>query len=267
MRVSLLQLEVDRSRSFDERRERALAQVAAQRGADLVVLPELWPSGGFAAEAWAAEAEPLDGPTVAALAEAARGLGCHLHGGSFVERGADGRLFNTSVLFGPDGGLVGVYRKVHTFGFDSGEAAVMGHGDEAVVRALPFGGLGLATCYDLRFPEQFRLLLDGGMEVLALPAAWPLRRIDHWSLLARARAVENQVFVLACNTAGEHAGVRLGGHSAVIDPWGAVLAEAGEEEGVVTADIEPGEVARVRRVFPVLRDRRLGCPAPETAAG
>lgn len=125
--------------------------------------------------------------------------------------------------------------------------------------------MGLATCYDLRFPEQFRLLVDAGATVLVVPAGWPARRREHWTLLARARAIESQAYVLACGTAGTHAGVELAGHSLVVDPWGAVLAEAGPGEEVLTAELDPGLVARTRADFPVLRDRVLGLPVPDSA--
>lgn len=128
--------------------------------------------------------------------------------------------------------------------------------------SAPFGTLGLATCYDLRFPEQFRLLVDAGAELLTIPAGWPSRRLEHWRLLARARAVESQAYVLACCTAGTHAGVGQAGHSMVIDPWGTVVAEAGPDEEVLQADLDPGQVTTIRAGFPVLRDRVLGLPDP-----
>lgn len=185
-----------------------------------------------------------------------------LHAGSVVERDGSGGLYNTSLVFDPEGGLRAAYRKIHRFGFDEGEAVVMGGGREIVTAAAPFGILGLATCYDLRFPEQFRLLVDAGAQILAIPAGWPSRRLEHWRLLARARAVESQAFVLACCTAGTHAGVEQAGHSMVVDPWGTVLAEAGPDEEVLHVDLDPGQVATVRAEFPVLRDRILGLPDP-----
>jgi predicted amidohydrolase len=258
VRICLIQLDVDLSEPLSERVVRVAGLVRAQRGADLVVLPELWPQGGFAYDRWAAEAEPLDGPTAAAMAAAARDLAGHLHAGSLLERGTDGALYNCSMLFGPDGDLLRTYRKIHLFGFAEGEAELLTAGEEIVTCPTPLGTLGLATCYDLRFPEQFRLLLDAGTEILLVPAAWPDRRVEHWRLLARARAVESQVYVLACNTAGEQNGVRLGGHSLAVDPWGTVLAEAAAGEEILVADIDPELVAKTREQFPVLRDRRLG---------
>jgi predicted amidohydrolase len=258
VRISLLQLEVDLVEPSEQRVARVAEAVRAQRGADLVVLPELWPQGAFAYDRWEPGAEPVDGPTMTAMAAAARDLGAYLHAGSLVERDDDGALYNCSVLLGPDGTRLRRYRKIHRFGFSEGEAKLLSAGSEIVTYPSPDGVLGLATCYDLRFPEQFRLLLDAGTEILLVPAAWPLRRVEHWRLLARARAVESQAYVLACNTVGEQDGVRLGGHSMVVDPWGEVVVEAGEGEETVTAAIDPATVRSTREQFPVLRDRRLG---------
>jgi predicted amidohydrolase len=151
---------------------------------------------------------------------------------------------------------------VHLFGFDSGEAALVTAGDAPSCYRAPFGAIGFSTCYDLRFPEIYRLLLDGGAELVVVPAGWPTPRLEHWRLLLRARAIENQVFVVGCNAAGSDGAVVYGGHSAVIDPWGAVLAEAGDGEEVLTVDVDLGSVAKIREEFPILRDRRLGVPAP-----
>jgi predicted amidohydrolase len=253
MRVHVIQLSYGDGETLDARVERVAATVRAQQGADLVVLPELWPNGGFAYDSWEASAQPLDGAVVSALRAAARDLGARVHMGSLVERDETGRLFNTSVLLGSAGEVLTVYRKVHLFGFGEGEPKLMTPGDVVVVHE----GLGLATCYDLRFPEQFRKLLDAGAEVVLLPAAWPAKRVAHWRLLAQARAVENQSYVVACNTAGEHSGVPMGGGSIVVDPWGTVLAEAGTDEQVLVADLDLDLVTRTRSSFPILADRRL----------
>ena len=262
VRASLIQLSVSDTESADERRSRVSALVRTRSGDDLVVLPELWPLGGFAYEAWSTGAEPLDGPTSDAMSAAARAAGVWLHAGSIVERDPDGPIYNTSLLFDPEGELRHTYRKIHRFGFDSGEAVTMGAGQEIVTAATEHGTLGLATCYDLRFPELFRALLDAGAQILTVPAAWPARRAAHWTLLARARALEEQSFVLACNTAGTHGGVELAGRSLVVDPWGEVLAEAGTGEEVLTVEFDPAAVGKTRADFPVLRDRLLGVPAP-----
>ncbi|MGH3343943.1 MAG: carbon-nitrogen family hydrolase [Carbonactinosporaceae bacterium] len=256
MRISVIQLDVDLAEPRADRVARAAGLVREQREADLVLLPELWPQGAFAYGDWADEAETPDGPTVSAIGAAAREIGSLVHAGSIIER-AGGRLYNTSVLVGPDGSIRATYRKIHRFGFSEGEAELLSPGDEVVTHETSFGVLGFATCYDLRFPEMFRKLLDRGAEILLVPAAWPARRIAHWRLFARARAVENQMFVVAGNTTGFQREVLLGGHSVVVDPWGDAVAEAGAGEEVLTADLDTALVAKTRESFPVLPDRRL----------
>ncbi|MGC5034364.1 MULTISPECIES: carbon-nitrogen family hydrolase [unclassified Streptomyces] len=262
MRASVIQIAVDEGESVESRRRRVASMVRDQAGADLVVLPELWTTGAFAYDAFGSEAEPLEGPTYEAMAKAASDAGVWLHAGSVPERDPDGPLYNTSLVFSPSGDLAAAYRKIHRFGFDKGEAVLMGAGGELVTVRLPATTLGLATCYDLRFPELFRGLVDAGAETLVVSAGWPERRRSHWTLLARARAVENQSFVLACATAGTHAGVPQSGHSVVVDPWGEVLAEAGAGEEVLTVEFDPGKVATTREQFPALKDRMLGLRPP-----
>ncbi len=270
MRVHVIQLAYGDDEPVADRVSRVAGLVRAQQGADLVVLPELWAAGGFSYRDWAERAEPVTGPTVSALADAAREIGAVVHAGSIVERAADGAtpagqvspgrgLWNTSVLLGPDGSVLATYRKIHRFGFGEGEPLLMDAGEDVVTRTLPGGGptVGLATCYDLRFPELFRLLLDAGAELVLIPAAWPSPRVEAWRLLGRARAIENQTILIQCNTAGTHAGVEMGGFSQVVDATGLVLAEAGTGEEVLVVDLDPAAVADWRKRFPVLADRRL----------
>ncbi|MGW0118951.1 carbon-nitrogen family hydrolase [Streptomyces sp. NPDC003327] len=262
MRASLIQIAVDPDEPVDTRRARVARLVREERGAaDLVVLPELWPVGAFAADLFAAEAEPLNGPTYRAMSAAARDAEVWLHAGSFVEA-AQGALHNTSLVFSPDGELVASYRKIHRFGFDKGEAVLMAAGEDLVTFDLPHLTVGVGTCYDLRFPELFRGLVDAGAEAFVVPAGWPARRLAHWTLLARARAVENQAYVLACGTAGTHADVEQAGHSMVVDPWGEVLAEAGTGEETLRVVLDPARVATTREQFPALKDRVLGVAPP-----
>ncbi|WP_328412702.1 carbon-nitrogen family hydrolase [Streptomyces violaceus] len=262
MRASVIQIAVDEGESVESRRRRVASLVREQAGADLVVLPELWTTGAFAYEEFGREAEPLEGPTYEAMAKAASDAGVWLHAGSIPERDPDGPLYNTSLVFSPSGDLAAAYRKIHRFGFDKGEAVLMGAGAELVTVRLPKTVLGLSTCYDLRFPELFRGLVDAGAETLVVSAGWPERRRSHWTLLAQARAVENQSFVVACGTAGTHAGVPQAGHSIVVDPWGEVLARAGADEEVLTVEFDPGKVATTREQFPALKDRLLGLEPP-----
>ncbi|GAA0620128.1 carbon-nitrogen family hydrolase [Sporichthya brevicatena] len=256
MRVCLVQLEVNLAQPLAERVAQACETVRSCAGADLVVLPELWPQGAWAYREWEQTAEPLDGPTVAALAQAAKDAGVMLHGGSVVERAGDD-LFNTSVLLGPHGDLRAIYRKIHRFGFAEGEAAVMTAGDEFLTVTGGELTMGVATCYDLRFPELFRRLTEAGAQMFVIASSWPERRLEHWRLLTRARAVENLAYVVAADACGEHHGVRQAGHSVVIDPWGEVVAEAGTEPTVIDVEIDPARVEQVRADFPALRDRRL----------
>lgn len=262
MRASLIQIAVNEGESVDSRRARAAELVREQAASDLVVLPELWTVGAFAYERFETEAEPLDGPTRAAMSEAARDAGVWLHAGSVVERAGDGSLYNTALVFSPAGELAATYRKIHRFGFDQGEAVLMAAGDCLTTVELPEQTLGIATCYDLRFPEMFRGLVDAGATTMVVAAGWPARRRSHWTLLNRARAVEDQCYVLACGLAGTHAGVEQAGHSLVVDPWGEVLAEAGPGEDVLTVDLDPAKVPETRDRFPALKDRVLGLRPP-----
>ena len=202
------------------------------------------------------------------MAEVAVRTGVTLHAGSFVERlphpGPDGhRLANTAVVLGADGELVAAYRKIHRFGFGSGEPKLMEAGEDIVVSQLPAGGdrrvlAGLSTCYDLRFPELYRAQVEQGAEMFVIPAAWPLPRVGHRQLLGRARAVENQCFVVQCNTGGRHHGGDMGGGSQVVAPTGEVVAAAPDHgEHVLSVEIDLDLVATYRRDFPVLADRRL----------
>jgi predicted amidohydrolase len=233
----VIQIAVNEDESVEARRRRVAATVREQAGADLVVLPELWTTGAFAYEEFGREAEPLEGPTYEAMAKAASDAGVWLHAGSIPERDPDGPLYNTSLVFSPSGDLAAAYRKIHRFGFDKGEAVLMGAGSELVTVRLPGTTLGLSTCYDLRFPELYRGLVDAGAETLVVSAGWPERRRSHWTLLAQARAVENQSFLLA---------------------W----APAGTGEEVLTVEFDPGKVAATREQFPALKDRMLGLRPP-----
>ncbi|WP_328938137.1 carbon-nitrogen family hydrolase [Streptomyces tauricus] len=262
MRASLLQIDVDEAESVDARRQRVASLVRRQTASDLVILPELWTTGAFAYESFGTEAESLDGPTYEVMAKAASDAGVWLHAGSIPERVTGGGLYNTSLVFSPSGDLAATYRKIHRFGFDKGEAVLMGAGSELVTVRLPETTVGLATCYDLRFPELFRGLVDAGAETLVVSAGWPERRRSHWTLLAQARAVEDQAYVLACGTAGAHAGVPQAGHSIVVNPWGEVLAEAGGGEEVLTVEFDPSKVGATREQFPALKDRLLGVATP-----
>jgi predicted amidohydrolase len=262
VRIAAIQLRIDDGEPQAERVERAAALVRAQRGADLVVLPELWVPGAFGYRGYETSAATLPGPAIGEIAAAARAIDAHVLAGTVIER-AGGALHNTAVLLDPVGEIVHTYRKIHLFGFDRGEASTLTAGADTSTYALPgLTTLAMTTCYDLRFPELYRLFVDQGAEIFVIPTGWPAARLEHWLLLTRARAVEDQVFLVGCNQVGTQEGVELAGHSLVVDPWGRVIAEAGIDEEVLTVDVDLALVAKTRAEFPVLRDRRLGLPAP-----
>lgn len=249
-RVAAVQLDLG-GESPQTRRHR-VAQMLSEVEADIILLPELWEIGPFAVAENLDLAVPREAwfDTMRAMAP-----GRVLHAGSFLERDGDG-LYNTSVVFGPDGDVLATYRKIHLFGFDTGEAAALTAGEQVVTVETPLGVTGLATCYDLRFPELFRAFTDAGATAVLIPTGWPTARITRWQLLAAARAAENQTWVIGANSVGSSNGVPLGGHTMVADPWGEVVADM-TEPGVLYADLDPGYPDQVRVDFPVLRDRRL----------
>lgn len=257
MQVAFLQVASPDDEGSGPRAERVLDAITdAGRGADLVLLPELWAPGYFAFDRYEEEAAALDSPLVEALRAAARGADCTVFAGSVLER-SDLGIHNTALLIDRSGAVVLTYRKCHLFGLASSrEAQLLVPGDRADVVDTDLGRVGLMTCYDLRFPELARELLDQGASVILTAAAWPQARLEHWRLLVRARALENQVFLLACNGAGATGGVTLAGHSVVVDPRGEVLLELGPEPDAGTATIDLADVERTRAEFPVLADRR-----------
>jgi predicted amidohydrolase len=264
LRAGAVQLNSTEDRDRNLATADRLVRDAASRGAELVALPEKWNVLGTATQ-MAAGAESLDGPTVTWAREIAAELGIDLVAGSIAERVADEeRTFNTSVHAGPDGELRGVYRKIHMFdvevdGTVYSESAAEQPGERPVVSELGDGVLlGMSVCYDLRFPELYRLLAVAGAEVLAVPAAFTLATTrDHWAVLLRARAIENQCFVLAPNQIGSHPpGDRSGGRSAIVDPWGLVLAVAPDAECAIVADLDLTALREIRRRLPSLASRR-----------
>lgn len=255
MKIALVQVASPDSETREERIDRVEAILRGIKGAELIVLPELWSAGYFHFDEYQALAETLTGRTVSMCARVAADLGVHLHLGSIIEAHEDGRLSNTSILLGPDGSVVHTYRKVHVFGYKSKEASLLTAGSSLPVVQLPFGAVAGITCYDLRFPGLWMELSTRGAEIVIVPAAWPAARREHWRLLTTARAVEHQIFVIACNAAGSQEGAELGGHSRVVDPAGKVIAEADSGEAVLMVDIDPQQVNAVRTEFPVIGDR------------
>ena len=264
MRVAAVQMTSSADRERNLGVADGLVRRAAAAGARLVVLPEKWPfiHGPRLLEG----AEPLDGPSIRAARGWARDLGLAVVAGSVVEGVAgDRRARNTSVLVTPDGAVAAVYRKLHMFDVDVGglayrESAATAPGDEVVVADALGRRVGMSVCYDLRFPELYRSLADGGAEIIVVPAAFTaVTGRDHWEPLLRARAIENQAFVIAAGQYGRHDdGTESYGRSMVIDPWGTVLAQAPDGEGLAVADLDFARMEDVRARLPALRHRRPG---------
>ena len=240
-----------------------LVRAAAADGAALIALPEKWALLG-PADAIRAGAEPLDGPVVSAARGWARELGVHLLAGSVAEDAGDGGLpFNTTVLIGPDGELSAAYRKLHMFDVDVGGVAYRESegeraGEEIVTAPAGELELGLTVCYDLRFPELFRILALRGATAFTVPAAFTaVTGRDHWEILLRARAIENACFVIAPGQVGAaEPHYESWGHSAIVGPWGNVLAQVPDGEGHAVAQLDLSELERVRESLPALANRR-----------
>ena len=245
-----------------------LSRQAAGEGAQLIVLPECFALlGPEALKLQAAESLPEGGPILSRLRGLARELGVELVLGGFWERGSDpAKVRNACVHLGADGAVRAVYRKIHLFDVDLPdgtslrESQTVEAGSEPVVTDTRFGKLGLSVCYDLRFPELYRALVDRGAIALTVPAAFTLTTgKDHWHVLLRARAIEAQCYVIAAAQTGRHFGQRVSyGHALICDPWGTVLSECGEGEGFALATIERAVIERVRAAVPSLRHRRIG---------
>ncbi len=234
---------------------KAVENIKRASGADLILLPEIWNVGFMSFERYLPEAEDSDGPTLTALREAAREAGVLLHTGSFV-LAEDGKYYNSSYLLSPTGEILANYRKIHLFGYNSQETQLLSRGSEVVVVQTPLAKLGLATCYDLRFPELFRRMAEQGAEVFLICSAWPYPRLEHWIMLNRVRALENQCFLASANSCGLNLGTQFVGHSMQVNPWGTILASGGDDEVIVSAEMDLSQVAEARERFPALADRQ-----------
>lgn len=277
MRISAIQMNPGADKAQNIAQARDLIQGALADGRPrIVALPEMWTCLGGDRAAKFDQAEPLPppgsgetgGPAYEFLREAARANNVHVHGGSLAER-ADGRLYNTTVVFDPDGVEVARYRKIHLFdivtpdGQGYRESATFGAGDQVVTWQMHGVTCGLAICYDLRFPELFRKLREAGAEIIFLPSAFTLQTgRDHWEVLLRARAIETQSWMVAPACWGRHLDgtgeVRTTyGHSLIADPWGLVIARASDGLGWANGRADRNVTQRVRRDMPVLQHRKL----------
>ena len=255
MRVTSIQLAMT-----DQPKEKniahALRMIDAAPQSDLILLPEIWPCGFFSFDRYERDSESLDGSIVNACKDKAREKNCYIFMGSMVEH-ADAQFYNTSLFLNPKGEIEARYRKIHLFGYQSEEAAILTAGQDIVVTDTPWGMTGFSTCYDLRFPELFRRMVDRGAKFFLVASAWPHIRKEAWNLFNRCRAHENLAFLISCNCAGANQDNKYAGHSMIVDPLGQVVAEGSEKEEYISASIDPDLVDAVRRDFPALRDRVL----------
>jgi predicted amidohydrolase len=264
MRVAVCQLNARDDRAANLAVARDLLSRAAVAGAELAILPEYVDYLGRADGA--PKPEGVDGEFAAFFAEAARDLGLWVHAGSFHETGPDdARTYNTSLIFDPRGQLTATYRKIHLYDVEIAgrvsyqESRTVAPGADTVVTEIAGVPIGLSICYDLRFPELYRALAIAGAKVLVVPAAFMLHTgRDHWEVLLRARAIENQCYVVAAGQIGDHEPHRTCfGRSMIIDPWGTVLAQAPDTVGIVTADLDLDRLEKIREELPSLANRRL----------
>src|SRR5215210_6613583 len=264
IRAAAIQMSSTPNKEENKATAEVLIREAVSAGAELVALPELWSCHGLD-EVYRENAEHIPGPTTNFLGDLARELGVYLLGGSILEGepGAE-RMSNTSTFFDPSGDLTAVYRKIHLFDVKVSdreylESANVAPGREIVTAKAGAATLGLSVCYDVRFPEMYRLLVLRGAEILAVPAAFTLQTgKDHWELLLRARAVENQTFVVAPAQWGQKADGRWTyGRSMSVDPWGNVLAQCPDRDGHALATLDLDYLDRFREEFPALKNR---CP-------
>lgn len=260
LKIGLVQFEIALGQPDENlRRLRPRLREAKALGVHLALLPELW-STGYDLERAAELASAKDEGIFHEMSLMAREFGLFLCGS--VLEAAQGRYFNTQVLCTPDGATLGPYRKIHLFGLMD-EPRFLSAGTLPVTLDLPWGRLGLSICYDLRFPELFRTYALEGCQLILMSAEWPHPRSAHWRTLLMARAIENQAFVAACNTVGPGNGNVFCGHSMIVNPWGEVLAEADESEGVFCAEIDLHDADEIRRRFPFLADAQtLVTPQP-----
>lgn len=257
-RIALVQIASPDGESRDDRIARVERMMLERLGAgiDLFVLPELWAAGYQGFTHYDKLAESLDGPTITMGKRVAHALSAWVHLGSFIERTSEGTLHNTAVMLNPEGEIASIYRKIHVFGYESLEAQLLTPGSALPIVDTPLGRTASVTCYDLRFAGLWLEMSERGAQAAVVPAAWPAVRRDHFTLFTEARAVENQMWVVAVNSVGIQGRTELGGCSRVVNAWGHVVAECSTtEEEIMVVDIDPTNVEEIRADFQVLADR------------
>lgn len=253
MKVTSLQLPViegDKQAAL----ESACQSILEAKGSDLIVLPELWNIGFMDFSSYISLAEKTNGATLSMLKELAQKVSAYIHSGSIVEEDG-GKYYNSSFLIGPNGSVLAKYRKIHLFGYGSQERTILTAGRRVRVLQTEIGTFGLATCFDLRFPELFRNMVTMGAEVYLVSSAWPMQRLEHWRLFNKVRALENQCYLISANSCGVSCGCTFAGNSMVVHPDGHILAEAGKGKEMLQCEIDLKDVAQVRYDFPSLASR------------
>ena len=262
--AAAVQMTASSSKEENLAKAETFIRLAAERGATFIVLPEVFTWRGPRSEE-PAQLESIPGPTSLRLAELAHSLSIHLLAGSFLEKTTEARAYNTSLLFSPVGEILAQYRKIHLFDINlPGQVSIKESdtkkpGQEVVTCETGVGTVGLSVCYDLRFPELYRQLANSGVELICIPAAFTFPTgAAHWEPLLRARAIENQSYIIAPNQIGKNVhGFADYGNSMIIDPWGKILARAPDKECFITAEIDRDYLEKVRRELPCLAHRRL----------
>lgn len=254
MKVAVIQLGINDEENKEQRVQRVENIMDSLEGTDLIVLPELWNIGFFNFDKYKEESETLEGYTVQRLAHKAKELGSYIFTGSFVEQRGE-NFYNTAVFLNRNGEIIGKYSKIHLFGYGSAEREILSAGDNIQVVDTEFGKIGMAICYDLRFPELYRKIVDQDAKIIINCAAWPYPRIEHWDMLNKVRAIENQCYFITCGCAGSNKGKAFIGRSMVLDPWGTVLSSGAERETILKVEILPETVDEIRREFTPLQDR------------
>jgi len=256
MKIASIQMQIYDDMKKEDTISRAEKLINGVGQTDLILLPEIWNVGYFSFDRYIPESESYNGETISHMRAKASEKGVYILAGSIIEKEND-RFYNTTFLIGPSGEILGKYRKIHLFSYGSKESQLLTRGEEVSVIQTKIGTFGLTTCYDLRFPELFRKMIDSGANIFLIVSAWPYPRLEHWLLFNRARAIENQAYLISSNCVGTNRSIQFCGHSMIVDPWGTILASGGDEECIVKAEISLKKVEDIRKKFPALKDRVL----------
>ena len=256
LKIGLIEIRLEPEESAESRIDRILELLESvpDRYFDFLILPELWIIGAFDFKSNAKISQPLFQEVLMSISKVAAQKETYIHTGSHPLKNLDGKLFNAAVIFDNFGESICEYNKIHLFGFKDGERTVFEPGTKIIVADILGRKMGISTCYDLRFPELYINQIELGAEVLIISAAWPTKRIAHWSSLLQARAIESQAFVIGCNAAGRSMDIELGGSSNVFSPMGQKLSPTRFEE-IMEFEIDLDLVTSIRSEFPVLQDR------------